>query len=85
MQRHYARLLLMKAEGAQPGVAQNGSARSSQARPLVLRPGSVLPIMGYAAGYIFTVVAVVLALVAHGGGKGAGTSRPATGPPLATG
>jgi hypothetical protein len=28
--------------------------------------------MAYAAGYILTVVAVVLALVAHGGGKGAG-------------
>jgi hypothetical protein len=62
----------MEAKRAQPVVAQNGSARGSQERPVVLRPGSVLPIMGYAAGYIFTIVAVILALVAHGGGKGGG-------------
>jgi hypothetical protein len=62
----------MEIDTAQSGAAHNGSAPGSQELPVVLRPGIALPIFGCTAGSLATIAAVILAAIAHGGGKGAG-------------
>jgi hypothetical protein len=69
-------ILLMEAEPVLPAAAQPGSARGSQERPVVLRPGVALPIIGYAGAYAATVAAVILALVAHAGRSRVGMAPP---------
>lgn len=65
----------MEIERAQPGAAQSESAQVGAGRPVVLRPGVVLPIMGYGFGSLAMVAAVILPVFAHsGGGTGFGLS-----------